>query len=183
MVRRRMAVPTSVPSDNWQSEDEQDAVCRILRVFESGFFAGHPPSFVSWRFNKRVVTFASLLRLFLFPHATAACATPISLLSPTHTPLRCPAFSSSPPSCCHLVESTEGPNTQTRQGLTSNSTARLQMEDRRAGHRGGWGRAKTPPIILPSRSETKVPTTRPKLAHVDTQLPLAMAAWESLLAA
>ena len=78
---------------------------------------------------------------FFFPHATAACATPISLLSPTHTPLRCPAFSSSPPLCWHVSESTEGPNTQTRQGLTSTFTARLQMEmeDRRAGHRGGWG--------------------------------------------
>ena len=64
----------------------------------------------------------------------------LSSLSHT-TPLRCPAFSSSPPLCWHVSESTEGPNTQTRQGLTSTFTARLQMEmeDRRAGHRGGWG--------------------------------------------
>ena len=67
------------------------------------------------------------------------------ILSPlSHTtPLRCPAFSSSPhsPSRGHVVESTEGPNTQTHQGLTSTSTACLQMEmeDRRAGHRGGRG--------------------------------------------
>ena len=46
----------------------------------------------------------------------------LSSLSHT-TPLRCPAFSSSPPLCLHVVEPTEGPNTQTRQGLTSTSTA------------------------------------------------------------
>ena len=46
----------------------------------------------------------------------------LSSLSHT-TPLRCPAFSSSPPLYLHVVEPTEGPNTQTRQGLASTSTA------------------------------------------------------------
>jgi hypothetical protein len=88
-----------------------------------------------------VFTFASSLRLF-FPMQPPRVHPILSPLSHT-TPLRCPAFSSSPrsPSRGHVVESTEGPNTQTQQGLTSTSTACLQMEleDRRAGHRGGWG--------------------------------------------
>jgi hypothetical protein len=131
-----------------------------------------------------VFTFASSLRLF-FPMQPPRVHPILSPLSHT-TPLRCPAFSSSPrsPSRGHVVESTEGPNTQTQQGLTSTSTACLQMEmeDRRAGHRGGWGgQDAANQLNFSKRNESA--DNAPEACARRYAIVDAMAAWESLLVA
>jgi len=91
-------------------------------IFFSSMVISPRPSFAGAVVHFRLVVAA------LFPHATPRVHPILSSLSHT-TPLRCPAFLVSPSCVWHVVEPTEGPNTQTRQGL--NSTAlQMEMEDR-----------------------------------------------------
>lgn len=83
-----------------------------------------PYSFLGRLFTRKGVSLSLRWRCGLFFPMQPPRVHPRLLSSLSHTtPLRCPAFSSSPPSCWHVVEPTEGPNTQTRQGLASTSTA------------------------------------------------------------
>lgn len=83
-----------------------------------------PYSFLGRLFTRKGVSLSLRWRCGLFFPMQPPRVHPRLLSSLSHTtPLRCPAFSSSPPLYLHVVEPTEGPNTQTRQGLASTSTA------------------------------------------------------------
>ena len=111
----------------------------------------------------------------------------LSSLSHT-TPLRCPAFSSSPPLYLHVVEPTEGPNTQTRQGLASTSTAlvsrwRCKTAVRVTAEAGGQDAANHLNFSKRNESADNAPDACVCRYAIAVVAMLAMAACESLLVA